>query len=161
MDEKEVNLLVNNALERQALSKKEILKHFEKEIRDIMEKVNSQTEQSSKIVAIRDEIDKLKNLNKNASISLENKGVSEAIKGMIDQIVGSALEKYSADRIALPDYALASTGSRVVSAMTSPTYRSPQGVLASLLNLGVSGKPPVVALLVRESMNVEPILNFI
>ena len=134
-------------MERQSLTKKDILKHFEKEISQIMEKVNTQKEQSEAITGIRSDLEKIK-ATKNATLSLDNDDVSGAIKGMIDQIVGNALERYSADRIALPDFALATTGSKVVSSWTSPTYHSPNGYLARLLNLGVSGNPPIVALTV-------------
>ena len=58
-----------------------------------------------------------------------------------------ALEKYSADKLAVADYALFSVGGRVISEMTSPTYfESFDNPLARLLSIGIHGKPPIVAL---------------
>jgi SUN domain-containing protein 1/2 len=48
-------------------------------------------------------------------------GLSEA---RIAELIDAALEQYSADRLALPDFALESAGASIVRWRTSPTYRS-------------------------------------
>jgi hypothetical protein len=70
-------------------------------------------------------------------------------------LIDAALARYSKDVLARPDFALYSSGGRVIPSLTSPTYEvrppgsalSPSRLLARLTGLGVlRGKPPVTAL---------------
>lgn len=70
----------------------------------------------------------------------------------IQQLIDSALQKYSEDVLAMPDYALLSSGARVIPTLTSKNYevypRSLQGRFTALISgVGITrGAPPQVAL---------------
>lgn len=76
----------------------------------------------------------------------------EDLHSIVSEIVASALDMYSKDVLARPDYALYTSGGRVIPSLTSPTYEvRPVGFLNSLLatitQTGVlRGKPPATAL---------------
>lgn len=57
----------------------------------------------------------------------------------------------------LPDYALASLGSKAVLPLTTDTYRSPPDYVSRLLGIGTYGRPPLVALLVPFLCHFAPV----
>lgn len=80
--------------------------------------------------------------------SSDGQNISELIGNLVD----SALVRYSKDILARPDYALYSSGGRVIPSLTSPTYEvRPQGVAPKLIGWitgagSTPGRPPVWAL---------------
>jgi hypothetical protein len=71
---------------------------------------------------------------------------------LINTLIDSALERYSKDILAQPDFALYTAGARIIPSLTSRTYEvRPKGLgsrmLASLTGMGViRGRPPVTAI---------------
>jgi CII-binding regulator of phage lambda lysogenization HflD len=67
-------------------------------------------------------------------------------------VIDSALSRYSADRVGLPDFALHSAGAQVVPSNTTPTYTRTPGSFGGLILYktfglgGIKGKPPSIAL---------------
>ena len=76
----------------------------------------------------------------------------EDLNAIIGTLVDSALDRYSKDVLARPDFALFSSGARVIPSLTSPTYEiRPSTWTGSLLSKitgtgTLRGKPPVTAL---------------
>ncbi|KAK4704222.1 hypothetical protein P7C70_g1989, partial [Phenoliferia sp. Uapishka_3] len=74
------------------------------------------------------------------------------ISAIISSLVDSALLRYSKDVLARPDYALYTSGGRVIPSLTSPTYEArPLGLTPKLLSWAsgsgsTPGRPPVTAL---------------
>ncbi|KAL8278866.1 hypothetical protein RQP46_008737 [Phenoliferia psychrophenolica] len=74
------------------------------------------------------------------------------VSAIITSLVDSLLLRHSKDVLARPDYALYTSGGRVIPSLTSPTYSaSPVGLTPRLLSLLSStkptpGRPPVTAL---------------
>ncbi|KAI5476300.1 spindle pole body-associated protein sad1 [Pseudohyphozyma bogoriensis] len=74
------------------------------------------------------------------------------VSELIAQVVDSALVKYSKDVLARPDFALFSSGGRVIPSLTSPTYEArPIGFASNALAwltgaASTPGLPPVTAL---------------
>lgn len=77
---------------------------------------------------------------------------SDSLNEVMMQIVDSALEKYSADKLGLADYALASRGTKIVEKLTSPSFQEPKSFLASLFQIGTFGKPAITALTADTSL---------
>ncbi|TIC44789.1 hypothetical protein E3Q08_01729 [Wallemia mellicola] len=78
---------------------------------------------------------------------------SDELQSIVNDIVQTSLERYSADTIGKTDYALFTAGARVLPAHTSPTYSiTPvsftRKLLGKLLGSGTRayGRPPVTAL---------------
>jgi hypothetical protein len=76
----------------------------------------------------------------------------EDLHSIVMQLIDSALEKYSKDVLAKPDFALYSAGGRIIPSLTSPTYEiRPNTFTGSLLSKVtgrgvIRGKAPVTAL---------------
>lgn len=76
----------------------------------------------------------------------------EDLHAFVRTLVNSALDKYSKDVLARPDFALFSSGARVIPSLTSPTYEIRPStwtgaVVSKLTGTGtLRGKPPVTAL---------------
>ena len=74
------------------------------------------------------------------------------ISALIGSLVDTALLRYSKDVLARPDYALYTSGGRVIPSLTSPTYEArPVGIAPKLLAWAIGanaspGRPPVTAL---------------
>jgi hypothetical protein len=70
----------------------------------------------------------------------------------LQHLVDKKLERFAADTIAMPDYALESAGAHIITDLTSPTYeRRPtkpiSGLLSRALGVGVvEGRPPAEAI---------------
>ena len=63
-------------------------------------------------------------------------------------MIDSALDKFAADRVGMPDFALESAGARIVHHLTSDTYQTAGGLLSTVLRWGgpPAVKPPNVIL---------------
>lgn len=74
------------------------------------------------------------------------------ISDLIESLVDTALIRYSKDVLAKPDYALYTSGGRVIPSLTSPTYEvRPVGLTPKILGWitgikSIPGRPPVIAL---------------
>lgn len=70
----------------------------------------------------------------------------------INELIELAILRYSKDVLARPDYALFSSGARVIPSLTSPTYSvAPEGLVPKVVGFlsrapAVGGRPPVTAL---------------
>lgn len=88
--------------------------------------------------------------NTQGQITINSDG--QNITAIISQLVDSALLRYSKDVLARPDYALFSSGGRVIPSLTSPTYSiqstASNSKLYSLFfgSSSIIGRPPVTAL---------------
>ncbi|EPZ30816.1 hypothetical protein O9G_003051 [Rozella allomycis CSF55] len=68
------------------------------------------------------------------------------MKKIIQNLVKELMEKYTKDSIGHFDYALASTGTKIVRSLTTSDYHSPNNFVSRWFNLGIKGKPPITAL---------------
>ena len=151
LSEQELKALVQETLAKQpkavGLKKEEVLQLVQKELAALFDKASAQKSEhlAVEVKSMQREVDELKRL-ASSTKQLSEERVNRTVQGLVSEVISGALERYAADRIGLPDFALASTGTKIYFPLTSATYRSPKGFLANLLNLGVAGKPPVTAI---------------
>jgi hypothetical protein len=110
--------------------------------------INDLVERVTKVERRLSEANDIKNVVKTIKSSSDGLNVPALVGSLVD----SALDRYSKDVLARPDFALYTAGGRVIPSLTSRTYEvRPSGLgsrmLAALTGMGViRGRPPVTAL---------------
>lgn len=139
------------------LSKKTFAEALERELRSLSHKVTQST--SEQLAHLSHELESKLSKFKHSTGSQEaSKSIKistakgEDVTSLVNTLIDEALNKYSKDVLARPDFALYTAGGRVIPSLTSPSYEIRPStftgsLLARLTGSGViRGKSPVTAL---------------
>lgn len=139
------------------LSKKSFAEALERELRALSHKfTTSTTEQIAHLShEVESKLSKIKHSTAGGE-SVKSAKISNAkgddLTGLVNTLIDEALNKYSKDILAKPDFALYTAGGRVIPSLTSPSYEIRPSTytgsfLSKLTGSGViRGKSPVTAL---------------
>lgn len=149
--------LTREVIEGAILSKKTFAEALERELRSLSHKVTQST--SEQLAHISHELESKLSKFKHSTGGQEapksikiSAAKGEDVTSLVNTLIDEALNKYSKDVLARPDFALYTAGGRVIPSLTSPSYEIRPStftgsLLARLTGSGIiRGKSPVTAL---------------